>query len=227
MGLYAKFFNAVTDECSDENWVLGGVTFTPGSPVTTDLRTRLNTLTDNCNDALRKAITRAQGNLKVATLVEADWDPFVVAIDGRFCEAGASSDPADVSNVNVQFIKFSTSGDEAGDLKIRQDQFGPAYGLAITDNHTYILTRDAPADASYCDGILKTIAGYFPGLPDSIGSVFHPSQSGHETIASFALDAVRQGRAKILGKYMSPPSKIFGAITPQGLVPTFSSSHCT
>jgi hypothetical protein len=45
-------------------------------------------------------------------------------------------------------------------------------------------------------GVLKNVVDYL--LTDNIGKIFHPNKLGHEIIASFAVDAVRQARASIL-----------------------------
>lgn len=53
------------------------------------------------------------------------------------------------------------------------------------------------------NGLLKNILSYF--MSDGIGKIFHPNEPGHKVIASFALNAVREGRAKVLG-ISAPPA---------------------
>ena len=48
-------------------------------------------------------------------------------------------------------------------------------------------------------------------LPDVIGKLFHPSGLGHEVIAAFALDAVADARAAILGD--SPNCPVVDTLT--------------
>ncbi len=75
-------------------------------------------------------------------------------------------------------------------------------GAALDETVDYELlsARGITAPAAQA-GSSRTSVSYF--LPDSIGKIFHPNTAGHEVIASFATDAVRAGRAEVLG--IAPP----------------------
>ena len=90
--LYAQYFNADTDACSDQTWnkleevVPGG----GGIKLTKRLRKRLNELVLDANTKIRGAIASQSGSSRPATMnIKAvDWDQAVKDDQGRFCEEG-------------------------------------------------------------------------------------------------------------------------------------------
>lgn len=111
--LYSKYFDTQTDDCAtSQSWVwpfplpiIGSLT---SNPLTRSLRAQLNTLVDNANAVILKAIGTAQANARTMTLVSANWDPWVQSTGGTFCRPGSSPFPNDASNNNVLFFKLAT-----------------------------------------------------------------------------------------------------------------------
>lgn len=201
---YAKYFNVENDDCATKNnwaWPLG-----TSLPLTTDLREQLNTLVDNTNAALKKAVEAA--NVSKMTLVAADWDPYVTAVKGQFCEPGASPSPIDPSNDDVMFFKLDTTVPQYHDELKRRDYWDIVQNQTAHDTITVeeALWAEAQIDheldlrdvtAPNCgNAVLKNLLSFL--MTDSIGKIFHPNELGHEIIASFALNAVREGRSKVL-----------------------------
>lgn len=198
--LYAKYFNDQTDGCTSENWWYPfsgafGITLTPAR------RTALNALVDNANKVVRRAIADATGSSRPRTFTvqTADWDPWLDTVPGRFCEPGASPDPDDSSNANLQFFKFDTTPYSGHDGLKRRDL--DAYAnmtQAMMEAEAYSMLSIRDPTPPNCP---KSLASWLFGgyLPDSIGKIFHPNTLGHETIASFVLNAISVARAKQLG----------------------------
>jgi len=138
--LYAKYFDTRTNECATkQSWiwpfplpVIGSLT---SNPLTQSLRTQLNILVDNANQVLLNAISTAQANAKTMTLVSSNWDPWVQATAGTFCQPGSSPSPGDPSNANVLFFKLATYISWVPGLFIRGDGgYGAnGYGNLTTD----------------------------------------------------------------------------------------------
>jgi hypothetical protein len=205
---YAKYFNVETDDCANNQnwaWPLGS-----SLPLTTDLREQFNTLVDNTNAALKAGVEAA--SVSKMTLVAANWDPWVTTMNGQFCQPGSSPNPLDQSNAGVMFFKLDTSLPTHDELK-RRDLWLMEQNLTSSDAfveeelwakaalYHELATRDVTSP-NCGGGILKNILSYF--MTDGIGKIFHPNELGHEVIASFALNAVREGRAKVLD--ISAPS---------------------
>jgi hypothetical protein len=202
---YAKYFNVDNEDCATQwwNWPLSA----NGSPLTTDLRKQLNTLVDNTNAALKKAVEAA--NVSKMTLVAANWDPWVSEMKGQLCQPGASPDPNDPSNDNVMFFKLDTSPPAILTLYERDDwnfmQNQTAYDSSAIEETLWkgtemgleMQSRDITAPHCPTSAFANFILTRFGG--DGIGKIFHPNELGHEVIASFALNAVREGRSKVLG----------------------------
>ena len=94
--LYAQFFNADTDACSDQswNWFKGLLPNTNGEiKLTKDLRKQMNDLVVEANTKIKGAIASQSGSTRPskATIVIADWDKTVGDIKGRLCEKGETA----------------------------------------------------------------------------------------------------------------------------------------
>jgi hypothetical protein len=100
-------------------------------------------------------------------------------------------DPDDSSNANVMFFKLFTGITpqlEARSLDYYQyDNATSAISPSILE-----LNKRDPVDPDCGSSSIS--------LPDYIGKIFHPNNLGHEVIAAFALDAIADARASILGQ---------------------------
>ncbi|KAK3935761.1 SGNH hydrolase-type esterase domain-containing protein [Diplogelasinospora grovesii] len=107
--LYSKFFDTQTEECANnQNWVLFGIPSFFSNSLTSSLRQQLNTLVDNANSVIEKAIAHAQANAKKMTLISSNWEPWVTSTGGTFCMPGSSPFVEDPGNANVLFYKTDT-----------------------------------------------------------------------------------------------------------------------
>ncbi|PYH98156.1 SGNH hydrolase [Aspergillus ellipticus CBS 707.79] len=208
---YAKYFDDSTDDCATSQtwaWPIGS-----GLPLTTDRRSRMNSLVDKTNAALKEGLEAASVSNMI--LVASDWDPWVSKRSGYMCMPGASGDPADASNDGLMFFKLDTSQAEAPlHDELRRRSLGEESWLQYEGNLTAaqeeeeeeekwrqamllheLVERDVVTPD--CDnGLVKRLLGLLLG--DGIGKIFHPNQLGHEVIASFALNAARSARAQSL-----------------------------
>ena len=203
--LYGEYFDPTTSACETENWgwPLGGL------KLTSDHREIFNSLVRDANAEIKKAAQ--SGGWTNSKVVVADWTDWVYKTGGRFCEQGANPNPVDSSNNNLAFFKLDTSPVNLGDIPAGPIKARSNMSLEIAAEEEFQRVRTAAEVAPYemvhhkrgltaptCpSGVLKNVVNYF--LPDNIGKIFHPNELGHQVIASFAVDAVRQARASILG----------------------------
>lgn len=212
---YAQYFNNVTSDCTDnEDWVFPGQAGGTSLLLTTAHRTSFNTLVQNTNAKLQAAVTAASKSAS-STIVFANWDPWGDATNGRFCEPGSSPDPEDSSNDNVLFFKLPTyKVFNPGTVYGRDLQWVSDPMMQMSANISAVqegekerreyaqlmewafmpLTKRSSPSAPACDK--SALSGL---LPDGIGKIFHPSNIGHEAIASYVTWAIANARAGILG----------------------------
>ncbi len=199
--LYAQYFNDQTDACTDkEDWVFPYVAGSHSLLLTKDRRTKLNSLVSSVNSQLKSIIVSAGGSSRkrAATYVYSDWDLWLPAIKGHFCEELGTPYPDDGQNHLTHFFKLSTPkayvpGERRGrrDVSLYNTSL-PSFGKSFQAEpilNSSLVERD-PTPSTCGKGLFS--------LPDSIGKIFHPSELGHETMFSFALDAIRVARAKLL-----------------------------
>jgi hypothetical protein len=206
---YTRYFDTQTDDCERENWRWPISLW--GLRMTRTIRRRLNELVESANVALRLAVEGGDHTNRRMTLMASDWDPWVTLRGGRMCMPGSSGKPDDPG---LMFYKLDTSikvydrqlittseqvignltaavAAEAAEQAIRGD------GADLVVHHHNLTKRTIIVPFCGNDDILKNIVTFL--FADKLGKIFHPNARGHEIMASFALDAVRQGRAKVLG----------------------------
>ena len=93
--LYAQFFNADTDACSEQtwNWFEDIVPGTSGIKLSKELRKQLNDLVVEANRKIQGAIAGQSGSTRPSNMNIAivEWDQAVGESKGRFCEEGRRS----------------------------------------------------------------------------------------------------------------------------------------
>ncbi|KFY41182.1 hypothetical protein V495_05035, partial [Pseudogymnoascus sp. VKM F-4514 (FW-929)] len=188
--LYAQYFNDKTDACTKENWQIVELS-TGGVPLSKERRSQFNQLVLDTNKAIKEVVEEVAADAKTMTLVTADWDVWAPLTGGQFCEPDASPDPDDDSNADVMFFKLFTGITpplESRSLNTMQ------YGNETSVAEPYLseMTKRDPTDPGCGTSSLS--------LPDWIGKIFHPNRLGHEVIAAYALEAIADARASILGK---------------------------
>jgi hypothetical protein len=207
---YAQYFNQQTDGCTNEIWSWPRTS--PGLPLTPTHRSQFNSLVTQVNSILESA---AKGTtMSNAKLVTANWDAWAPLTGGLFCQPGASTNPSDSSNNNVMFFKLDTTPPSleqfyTNPIKVRSNISNdpleePFYAAALLagedeeDVGPWELIHRRGITAPNCPhGFVQNAVSMV--LPDDIGKIFHPSELGHEVIASFAMEQIRGARAEILG----------------------------
>ena len=178
--LYAKFFNADTDACSDKTWTYLDPTGSSGLKLTKERRKRLNDMVDSANQKIQNAITSFRNRYETAKaeLVTASWDNFVIATKGRFCEQGASDNPDD--NLGLVFQRLDNTPKFIPPEKVEVHQAVKREAVGLRGNrkysHSYLQAR----------------------VPDDIARVFHPTEYGHAVISAFIYLALTSTRDKQL-----------------------------
>lgn len=209
---YAPYFNNQTSDCTDnQDWVFPGQAGSTSLLLSTAHRTSFNTLVANTNAKLKAAVDKAAKTAS-STIVFADWSAWGEAIGGRFCESGSSADPDDSSNDNAMFYKLPTYKIFTPGTVYRRDsewEYGSI--LELSSNTTAVLDVEKQQEEvdqlldwlstplSKRDGPVTGACGVSSGsswLPDSIGKIFHPTNLGHETIASYITWAIGNAMAK-------------------------------
>ncbi|ELR02729.1 hypothetical protein VC83_00834 [Pseudogymnoascus destructans] len=188
--LYAQYFNDNTDACTSEDWQIVDLS-AGGLPLSKERRTEFNSLVVDTNKAIREVVEEVAADAMTMTLVAADWDPWAPLTGGQFCEPDASPDPDDKSNADVMFFKLFTG-------RIPQLE-GRRLNTMQYDNATSIV-EPYPSEMAKRDPVDPQCGKSSLSLPDFIGKIFHPNNLGHEVIAAFALDAIADARASILGQ---------------------------
>lgn len=225
--LYAQFFNDQSDgHCLLEDWCFPIAGTFRSLVLTRTRRAKYNNFVLAVNKVLKTAVISAGGSSRprVGTYVYSDWDPWLPVVNGHFCEDGGTPFPSDPENANVHFFKLNTPPATVGPGKgrARRDMYGME-----SYNETDVAIGDGFGESFYMDRAMETVAntslenratspptcakGIF-SLPDSIGKIFHPNELGHETMASFATNAIRVARAKILG-LPDPSCEIVDSLT--------------
>ena len=103
--LYGQFFNAETDECSQQtwNWFNTVIPGSSGIKLSKGLRMKLNKLVLEANSKLGAAIKGHSRQIAIA-----DWDQAAGDLHGRFCEKGSDPDPDHPSNAGLVFQRLNT-----------------------------------------------------------------------------------------------------------------------
>jgi len=214
---YAPYFDNTTTDCTNnEDWVFPGQAGGTSLLLSTSHRTSFNTLVANTNAKLKAAVDKVAKTAS-STVVFADWSAWGEAIGGRFCEKGSSPYPDDPSNDNAMFYKLPTPKIfTPGTFYRRNSELGSDSMLELSSNFTareeQVETENAEAEferiidwISNSNSLSKrdepTVGncGTNSGggwLPDSIGKIFHPTNLGHEAIASYVTWAIGNAMAK-------------------------------
>ncbi|KFZ19849.1 hypothetical protein V501_00466 [Pseudogymnoascus sp. VKM F-4519 (FW-2642)] len=190
--LYAQYFNDKTDACTSEDWQIIDLDAGAGVSLSKKRRTQFNSLVVDTNKAIKEVVEEVAADAKTMTLVTADWDVWAPLTGGQFCEPDASPDPEDDSNNNVMFFKLFTG--KTPPLESR------SLNTMRYDNDTSSVPEPYLSKMSKRDPVDPGCGSSSLSLPDWIGKIFHPNGLGHEVIAAFALDAIADARAKILGQ---------------------------
>jgi hypothetical protein len=126
--MYGKFFDDVAAApCHfDEDRVFPGTEGGTSLLLITDRRHSLNTLVDNTNKIINQAVIVAQKRHPNSHITTANWDPWLDAIRGPFCEPGEKPDPSDPANkANWQFTKTYYDGSyDVTDWKVQMQNGG-------------------------------------------------------------------------------------------------------
>lgn len=207
---YAPYFNNQTDDCTDnEDWVFPGQAGSTSLLLTKAHRTSFNTLVANTNAKLKSAVDKAAKDAS-STIVFADWSAWGEATNGRFCESGSSPDPDDSSNDNALFFKLPTYKVFNPGVVYRDFELGSVSPMGITSNltaaqaieeqngyaqlldsiATSLEKRDGPTAGVCSKSVVSNL------LPDGIGKIFHPTNLGHEAVASYVTWAIANAQAE-------------------------------
>ncbi|KAJ5153372.1 SGNH hydrolase [Penicillium canariense] len=208
---YAPYFNNQTDDCTNnEDWVFPGQAGGTSLLLTKAHRTSFNTLVANTNAKLKSAVDNAAKTAS-STIVFADWSAWGEATNGRFCEPGSSPDPDDSSNDNALFFKLPTYKVFNPGVVYRDLAFYPLAQMESASNltsvnptheqagYTRLLDsiadslekRDGPTAGACTKSVVSNL------LPDGIGKIFHPTNLGHEAIASYVTWAIANAMAEL------------------------------
>ncbi|OBT40328.1 hypothetical protein VE00_08476 [Pseudogymnoascus sp. WSF 3629] len=190
--LYAQYFNDKTDACTSEDWQIIDLDAGAGVSLSKKRRTQFNSLVVDTNKAIKEVVEEVAADAKTMTLVTADWDVWAPLTGGQFCEPDASPDPEDDSNANVMFFKLFTG--KTPPLESR------SLNTMRYDNDTSSVPEPYLSEMGKRDPVDPGCGSSSLSLPDWIGKIFHPNGLGHEVIAAFALDAIADARAEILGQ---------------------------
>lgn len=206
---YAPYFNNQTDDCTNnEDWVFPGTAGSTSLLLTKAHRTSFNTLVANTNAKLKSAVDRAAKNAS-STVIFADWSAWGEATKGRFCESGSSPNPDDKSNENALFYKLATYKVFNPGLVYRGFELDTVSDMTLTSNLTDLHEAEEESGDDILDSISSSLQkrdGPTAGvcsksatsglLPDSLGKIFHPTNLGHEAIASYVTWAIANAMAK-------------------------------
>lgn len=225
---YAPYFNNQTSDCADkEDWVLTGQAGTTSLLLSKAHRTSFNNLVAHTNAKLKSAVDKVAKTAS-STVVFSDWSAWGEAIGGRFCEPGSSPNPEDKSNDNALFYKLPTyKVFNPGTVYRRDSEWASDSTLEYSSNITSI--QEAEQEQSELDQLMDWISsplakrngptigvcGRNSGsgvLPDSLGKIFHPTNLGHESIASYVTWTIGKAIAKREG-VTSPACQIVDEIT--------------
>ncbi|KAL5346584.1 hypothetical protein ACLOAV_008291 [Pseudogymnoascus australis] len=190
--LYAQYFNDKTDACTSEDWQIIDLDAGPGVSLTKERRTQFNKLVVDTNKAIKEVVDEVTADAETMTLVTADWNVWAPLIGGQFCEEDASPDPEDESNSDVMFFKLFTGKTPPLESRSLNTMKYGNDTSSVPEPYLSEMSKRDPSDPGCGSSSLS--------LPDWIGKIFHPNGLGHEVIAAFALDAVADARADILGK---------------------------
>ena len=195
---YAKFFNADTDACDDKSWTYLDPTGSSGLKMTKARRKRMNDMVDSANCKIQNTIDSFNGRYLFAKmkLVTAEWENFVGATFGHFCEDGASEDPD--NNIGLAFQRQDSTPQFVPPGKDKLD--------AVQVRREF-LSGEAQSDSARLES----------RAPDAIARVFHPSIYGQSVIATMAMSAFISARASQILGTSSPISNCSHKVTPQGL----------
>lgn len=207
---YAPYFNNQTDDCTDnEDWVFPGQAGRTSLLLTKDHRTSFNTLVANTNAKLKSAVTKASQSAS-SIIIFADWSAWGEATSGRFCEPGSSPNPDDSSNDNALFFKLPTykifnpgvvyrnlgfdavsQVESAFNLTTAHPSHAQAgYSQLLDSIAASLMKRDGPTAGVCSKSAVSNL------LPDGIGKIFHPTNLGHEAIASYVTWAIANAMAE-------------------------------
>lgn len=219
LGGYGQFFDDTTDACTSENWAYASASGTSSLPLSKSLRATMNSLVRQANTKLASAarvMDNASRNIRVGF---ADWDDWVPAVHGRFCTQGMDTDPANTPTLH--FIKRNTRRLRIGriDDELRRrypnDYEDPDLAfnmLARRSAEDFLSSFVANATRMNSNGVRDKglraraittpncpsglpIVGDLISIPDFLGSLFHPTPLGHQTIMTFVLNEIRSLRA--------------------------------
>ncbi|CAG8122912.1 unnamed protein product [Penicillium salamii] len=211
---YAPYFDNTTSDCTNrEDWVFPGQAGSTSLLLSTAHRTSFNTLVAYTNAKLKSAVDKVAKTAS-STVIFADWSAWGKAVGGRFCEKGSSPDPSSSTNDNAMFYKLPTyKVFNPGTIYRRDSDLGHDPMLGISSNATSVQGEIEAEEANW-DQMMESISnplskrdapttgvcGTNSGggwLPDDIGKIFHPTNFGHEAIASYVTFAIGNAVAKM------------------------------
>ncbi|KAJ5608124.1 SGNH hydrolase [Penicillium hordei] len=210
---FPPYFDNMTSDCTNnEDWVFPGQAGSTSLLLSTSHRTYFHTLVANTNAKLKSAVDKVARTAS-STVVFADWSAWGEAAGGRFCEKGSSPDPSSSTNDYAMFYKLPTyKVFNPGTVYRRDLNLGSDPMLGISSNTTSV-QEGLEAEEANWDQIRESISnplskrdapttgvcGTNSGggwLPDQIGKIFHPTNFGHEAIASYVTFAIGNAVAK-------------------------------
>lgn len=169
MSGYAHFWNVDTTQCNDVTWSY----WTRDDPpkLTQDVRTKLNTLTSNLNNAINDAVGRANAADPRQPVVFVDYSP---AFNGhRYCEDGVNE--PEPNRPDTWFFEWETT-----DAAILTADGYPE-GSIERQYADWIAQQQAE------DGSLTPASQGSHWWVDSLAKVFHPRIDGHNAIKDVIL----------------------------------------
>ncbi|CAO2647109.1 Nn.00g080310.m01.CDS01 [Neocucurbitaria sp. VM-36] len=231
---YAQFWNSNTNQCDGISWKMWDFPGAHAVHLTRENRKRMNDLAKRVNDKIREVIKKKHAH----KIVFIDYDPYVVLLQGRFCEP-AILEP-EPSRPGLLFYNRGTIDEEDNE----QDQWGHTelkrapedvpkqsfegsiavkFEETMREHPDWKMTGDfseismLDAHNNTVDGVKTTdVADIVSSLlPDTFKRIFHPRAFLHNLIAQLVLWNIRNERAKILGIGSLPQRS--GAVKPENL----------
>ncbi|KAL2068494.1 hypothetical protein VTL71DRAFT_14831 [Oculimacula yallundae] len=220
---YAEFFNEETEACAtDQDWSFPKLLWFNGLKLTVDRRKKFNKLVAGINNKIQEVVDEVSKDSKTVYKIKtADWNIWPKdGVAGQMCEPGSVGAYPDPKSPDLNFFKPDTqkygydhTHDETKRELSPEEEEVYRKLWEVTEARIYDsvlfnspnpravarhnLDKRAPIPPNCPGDGSVPLFGF--GLPDRWGRFFHPNEAGHETIASFAMDAIVETRAKVLG----------------------------
>lgn len=216
--LYAQYFNTENDDCAEkQDWSFPPLAAVTGLKLTIERRKKFNDLVKNINLAIMQVVTEYQKDPSINFVVtHVGWDIWVrEAVKGQFCVPGTSLEYPDPKQPDLQFYRPTLGDRESDHDDLRQKNMISRKVLnetEVEEDEVAVyksLLYNSVNPAAYAMNALEPRAPTPPGcpgdgstfgvgLPDRWGKWFHPNELGHQTIASFAMEAIITYRSNML-----------------------------